>query len=90
MDVRISDLDYDAYPMAGFDCDWVNTELLNGEFVNHIWMFEKDGVPMVGISVTEGPIHALYPEYSKIMWDFAKHFSRDPETKETIYNPYVD
>ena len=90
MDVQIGERDYDAYPMAGFDCDSVNTELLNGEFLNHIWMFEKDGVPMVGISVTEGPVHALYPEYSKLMWDFAKHFSRNLETMETIYNPYVD
>ena len=45
---------------------------------------------MVGISVAEGPMHALYPEYSKLMWDFAKHFSRNLETMETIYNPYVD
>ena len=44
----------------------------------------------MGITITEGLVHALYPEYGNLMWDYAKHFSRDPETKEIIYNPYVD
>ena len=90
IDFQIEEKDYDAYPIAGFPCDEVTTILLNGEYENNTWMFKKDGVPMVGITVTDGLVHALYPEYSKLMWDFAKHFSRDQETGEIIYNPSVD
>jgi len=90
IDFQIGDKDYDAYPIAGFPCDVLTTKTLNGEYENNTWMFLKDGVPMVGITVTDGLVHALYPEYGKLMWDFAKHYSRDPETKEIIYNPYVD
>ena len=90
IDFQIGEKDYDAYPIAGFPCDVLTTKTLNGEYENNTWMFLKDGVPMVGITVTDGLVHALYPEYSKLMWDFAKHFSRDVETGEVIYNPYVD
>jgi hypothetical protein len=45
------------------------------------------GVPMIALSVTEGLVHALYPEYAKIMWNFAKHYSQDPETGAIKYNP---
>ena len=36
----------------------------------------------------KGMIHALYPEYARINWEFMKDFSRDLETGEVIYNPY--
>lgn len=44
---------------------------------------------MVALSITEGPVHALYPEYAKILWDFAKHYSRNQETGAVEYNPYI-
>ena len=85
------EFDFDKYPISGFAADQLTTKTLNGEYTNYTWLFNNDaGVPMVGLSVTEGLIHALYPEYSKIMWDFAKHYSRNVETGEIIYNPYVD
>jgi len=90
IDFQIGEKDYDAYPIAGFPCDELTTKVLNGEYENNTWMFTKDGVPMVGITVTDGLVHALYPEYSKLMWNFAKHYSRNLETGEIIYNPYVD
>ena len=43
---------------------------------------------MVGMNVTEKLIHALYPEYGRIAWDYIKHFSRNPETLEIEYCPY--
>ena len=88
--IDLENKDYDAYPISGFACDQLTTKTLNGEYENNTWMFLKDGVPYVGITVTDGLVHALYPEYSKLMWDFAKHFSRDQETLEIIYDPYVD
>ncbi len=85
-----AEADFEAYPYIGYPSDVNSERVLNGEFINRTWMYEKDGVPMVGLTVTEGLVHALYPEYGNLMWDYAKHFSRDPETKEIIYNPYVD
>ena len=85
-----ADADFDAYPYVGFACDEKSERVLNGEYINRTWMWNKDGVPMVGITITEGLVHALYPEYGNLMWEFAKHYSRDPETKEITYNPYVD
>ena len=84
-----AEADFEAYPYIGYPSDMNSERVLNGEFINRTWMYEKDGVPMVGLTVTEGLVHALYPEYGNLMWDYAKHFSRDPETKEIIYNPYV-
>ena len=34
-------------------------------------------------------IHGLYPQFGPICWEYAKHFSRDQETGEIIYDPYV-
>jgi hypothetical protein len=43
---------------------------------------------MIALSLTEGLVHALYPEHAKIMWNFAKHYSRDQKTGAIKYNPY--
>ncbi len=44
---------------------------------------------MVGVMYMEGMVHCLYPQYSEIIWDFCKHYSRNQETLEIEYNPYV-
>ena len=49
----------------------------------------SDGVPMVAVSYTEGLVHALYPEYGKIAWEFLKHYSRDQKTGAIRYNLYM-
>ena len=41
---------------------------------------------MVGLNVTEDLVHALYPEYGEIIWNFYKHYARDPETAEIYYS----
>ena len=82
------DYDFVTYPMAGFKADSGLTVTLNGEFVNHRWFLNnKDGVPMVGLGITEGLVHSLYPEFAKIMWDFASQYSRDLETGAIVYTP---
>jgi len=83
-----SDYDFATYPMAGFKADSGLTVTLNGEFVNHRWFLNnEDGVPMVGLGITEGLVHSLYPEFAKIMWDFASQYSRDLETGAVVYTP---
>lgn len=82
--------DYDAYPIIGFEADGYSETMVNGEYLNRTWYLENDaGVPMIAVNVTEDLAHALYPEYAKIVWDYVKHFSRNTETLEVVYDPYV-
>ena len=81
--------DFDAYPGSGFKADVYMRRTLNGEYVNHTWLLKnKDGVPMVGVNVTEDLIHALYQEYGEVVYSFMRHYARDPETKAVIYNEF--
>ncbi len=87
----VGEFDFEAYPLSGFKGDCLVVRMLNNEYKNYTWYLENSkGEPVMALSVTEDLIHALYPEFGKIMWDFAKHFSRDPETFEITYDPYVD
>ncbi len=88
---KFESFDYDAYPIIGIETDGYRRTVVNGEHVNHTWYINNDaGVPMIAVNVTEDLAHALYPEYANIVWDYFKHFSRDPETLEVIYNPYAN
>jgi hypothetical protein len=81
--------DFNAYPVAGFKADRIENVTLNNEYKNTCWYINNtDNVPMSALSVTEGLVHALYPEYGKIMWNFARHYCRDPETGAIQYKPY--
>ena len=65
--------------------------MINDEYPFYQWFFTNDaGAPMVGLSIIEFIPHGLYQEYAHIAWNYFKQFSRDPETKEIIYNPYAD
>ena len=86
----IDAFDFAAYPISGFYADLVVTETLNNEYKNTRWYLNNEsGIPMVALSYTEKLIHALYPEYAKIAWDFAKHYARNQETGMVEYIPYV-
>lgn len=87
---KIDAYDFKLYPISGFNADKVLTIKLNGEYANTRWYINNaDGVPMVALSYTENLNHALYPEYAKIAWDFAKHYSRDQKTGVIKYNEYA-
>ncbi len=80
--------DFDAYPLSGFKGDRYVYTVLNNEYGNHTWYrFNADGEPRVAFNLTENLIHALYPEYGYLAWDFCKQFSRDPESGLISYNP---
>ncbi len=73
-------------PISGFKGDIEFHKLLNGEYMNHRWFVEDaEGVPMLGVSITEGLQHALYPAYGFLAWDYMEHFSRNTETYEITY-----
>jgi hypothetical protein len=40
------------------------------------------------LATLETLVHALYPEFAKIMWNFAKRYSRDQKAGAIKYNPY--
>ncbi len=82
--------DYDKYPLSGFEADIYTRELINDDYVVHTWLLSNDdGVPMVGATFVEGINHALYPQYANILWNFFKHYSRNQETGEIEYDPFV-
>ncbi len=80
--------DFKAYPKCGFKADAWSETLLNDEQRNFIWYLNNnEGVPMVALNYTEDLIHALYPLYAKMAWDYLTHFSRDQKTGAIKYNP---
>jgi dienelactone hydrolase len=85
----IDAFDFNTYPIAGFKADRIENVMLNNEYKNSCWYINNlEGIPLIALSVTEGLVHALYPEYGKIMWNFAKHYSRNQQTGAIRYNPY--
>jgi poly(3-hydroxybutyrate) depolymerase len=85
----IDAFDFKTYPVNGFKADRMERVKLNNEYDNYRWYLnDGDGVPMVALSYTENLIHALYPEYAKVAWEFARHYSRDLKTGAIKYSPY--
>ncbi len=87
---KIEGYDFKTYPINGFKAERTERVTLNGEYENTRWYInDAAGAPMVAVAYTANLIHALYPEYGKIAWDFAKRFSRDQKTGAIKYNPYA-
>ena len=86
----IDHFDFDTYPISGFAGDIYRNFTINGEKEVMQWQLcAEDGTPRVGYNFTEENIHALYPGYGYIAWDFAKHFSRNQETGMIEYHADV-
>jgi pimeloyl-ACP methyl ester carboxylesterase len=82
--------DFRAHPKCGFQADAWSETLLNDEHENFIWYLNnKQGVPMVALNYTADLIHALYPQYARMAWDYLIQFSRDQKTGAIQYNPYA-
>ena len=89
---KLGDLtyDFDLNPVVGFTPDKYVRETVNDEFVRETWyLYNDEQEPRFAFSYIHGMIHALYPQYGPIVWDYMKHFSRDLETGEIVYNPNV-
>ena len=83
----VDNFDFDTYPISGFAGDIYKNFTVNGEKEVMQWQFcNADGVPLVGYNFTEENIHALYPGYGYIAWEFAKHYSRNQETGAIEYS----
>jgi poly(3-hydroxybutyrate) depolymerase len=82
--------DFNAYKLSGFKGDSWTVETLNGEYASHTWYLNNNkGMPMVALNYVKDLIHALYPEYARIAYEYMKHFSRDPQTGAIKYDPYA-
>lgn len=80
--------DFTAHPKCGFQADAWSETLLNDEHENYIWYLNnKQGVPMVALNYTANLIHALYPQYAGMAWDYLIQFSRDQKTGVIQHNP---
>ncbi len=80
--------DFATYTLSGFKGDsWV-VETLNGEHASYTWSLNNNrGMPMVALNYVKDLIHALYPEYARIAYDYMKYFSRDQQTGAIKYDP---
>ena len=87
--IETADFDFDAYPYFGLKADKIIMDTVNDEFPRTTYYLNKDGVPLYAFTYVFDMVHALYPEYGRIMWDYLKCFSRDQATGEIIYNPNV-
>ncbi len=88
--IETADFDFDAYPYFGLKADKIVKDTVNDEFPRDTYyLYNEEGVPLFAFTYVWDMIHALYPEYGRIMWDYLKCFSRDQATGEIIYNPNV-
>ena len=62
---------------------------LPGEPPSSVNLNNSKGMPMVALNYVKDIIHALYPEYAKMGWDFMKRYSRDQKTGAIKYNPNI-
>lgn len=86
---KLPAFDFEKYPLFGQKADRTVTDTINDEFARTTWYFNNEkGEPRFAFIYMEDMVHALYPEYADMLWDFVKNYSRDPETKEIIYNAY--
>ncbi len=80
--------DFAAHPKCGFQADAWSETLLNNEYRNYVWYLNnRRNVPMVALSYTEDLIHALYPGYAGVAWDYMIRFSRNQKTGAVEYDP---
>ncbi len=82
--------DFETYKLSGFKGDSWTVETLSGQYASHTWRLnDGKGVPMVALNYVKDLVHALYPEYARIAWEYMKHFSRDQQTGAIRYDRYV-
>ncbi len=86
--IEQTEYDFETYPIVGFEADEFVQDTVNDEFEKLTWYLNNDeGEPRVAFTYVKGMIHALYPEYAFMLWDFVSDYSRDLSTGEIVYNP---
>ncbi|MBR1496728.1 MAG: hypothetical protein IJ617_03810 [Oscillospiraceae bacterium] len=57
------------------------TDWLGGDF------YGADGAPVLRMLRAEGVPHIVWDSQASLVWDYLKHFRRDTETGESLYDP---
>ena len=62
---------------------WEGVDWLGGEF------YGKDGAPVMRYARAIGIPHVVWSSQANLAWDYLKHFRRDQDTGESIYDPVI-
>ncbi len=82
-----TELDFDKYPVFGFelsDRETIKTNKGEGITVETGVVYKGD-IPLVKCGLVMDYGHWNFKPTARLLWDFFKHYSRDPETKKLIY-----
>jgi poly(3-hydroxybutyrate) depolymerase len=82
-------MDFDRYPIFGHplrDRETIRTHKGEG-IVMETGQLYKGEVPLIKIVAVVNYGHWNFIPAARVAWDFFKHYSRDPETKQLIYHP---
>ena len=85
----VSEMDFGRYPLFGQavrDRETIRTNKGDG-IIMETGQLYKGEVPLIKLVAVMEYGHWNFMPAARVMWDFFKHYSRDPETKRLIYKP---
>ena len=85
----VSEMDFGRYPLFGQavrDRETIRTNKGDGVIMETGQLYKGD-VPLIRLVAVMEYGHWNFMPAARVMWDFFKHYSRDPETKRLIYTP---
>lgn len=85
----VSEMDFDKYPVFGQalrDRETIRTNKGDGIIMETGQLYKGD-VPLIKLVAVMEYGHWNFMPAARVMWDFFKHYSRDPETMKLVYTP---
>ena len=85
----VSEMDFGRYPLFGQavrDRETIRTNKGDGIIMETGQLYKGD-VPLIKLVAVMEYGHWNFMPAARVMWDFFKHYSRDPETRKLVYTP---
>jgi pimeloyl-ACP methyl ester carboxylesterase len=87
--LKESEFDFNRYAFWGFPT--VNNRLTVAPY-DSTFLYRSDlanakGIPLIRLALTTAQTHAYNPLHAEVIWEFVRHYRRDPITKEIVYLP---
>ena len=85
----VSEMDFGRYPLFGQavrDRETIRTNKGDGIIMETGQLYKGD-VPLIRLVAVMEYGHWNFVPAARVMWDFFKHYSRDPETRRLVYTP---
>ena len=85
----VSEMDFGRYPVFGQalrDRETIRTNKGDGIIMETGQLYKGD-VPLIKLVAVMEYGHWNFMPAARVMWDFFKHYSRDPETRKLVYTP---